>query len=119
MLTFITEVPTDRPVSGVHCVPVLSDGNLVLVWDKEEQVLTTIGGRLEENESLFDGLNREAMEEAGIELMEERMPFASWYWEEYDTYRIYFLTRVKRFIEMPKDFEKTGYVITNFELPLQ
>ncbi|MCQ6562998.1 HAD-IA family hydrolase [Paenibacillus mendelii] len=42
-------------------------------------------------------------------------PFACWYWEEFDSYRIYFLTRVKRFIEMPDGFETTGYVITNVE----
>ncbi|MEK3913367.1 hypothetical protein [Paenibacillus sp. FSL H7-0331] len=42
MLTFITEVPTDKPVSGVHCIPVLDNGNVVMVWDTAEQVLTRI-----------------------------------------------------------------------------
>jgi hypothetical protein len=35
MLTFITEVPTDKPVSGVHCIPVLDNGNVVMVWDRQ------------------------------------------------------------------------------------
>ncbi|WP_222124403.1 NUDIX domain-containing protein, partial [Micrococcus luteus] len=46
------------------------------------EVLTTIGGRLEENESIQEGLEREALEEAGIELAEIRIPFASWFWKE-------------------------------------
>ncbi|NOU94283.1 NUDIX domain-containing protein [Paenibacillus sp. LMG 31456] len=115
MLTFILEIPIDKPISGVHCVPILDNGNLVMVWDREEQVLTTIGGRLEENESLVEALNREAMEEAGIELADEVIPFASWYWEEFDSYRVYVLTKVMRFIDMPKQYETTGYIITNFE----
>ncbi|MCU6795073.1 NUDIX hydrolase [Paenibacillus sp. WQ 127069] len=119
MLTFITEVPTDKPVSGVHCIPVLDNGNVVMVWDTDEQVLTTIGGRLEKNESLFEGMDREALEEAGIELMDERIPFACWYWKEFDSYRIYYLTKVKRFIEMSQVYEKTGYVITNFDTAIE
>jgi 8-oxo-dGTP diphosphatase len=115
MITFITEIPTDKRISGVHCVPVLDNGNLMMVWDRDEQVLTTIGGRLEEHESLDDGLNREAMEEAGIELADERIPFACWYWEEYDSYRLYFLAKVKNFVELSQDYETTGYVTMNFE----
>jgi 8-oxo-dGTP diphosphatase len=115
MLTFITEIPTDKRIGGVHCVPVLDNGHMMMVWDKDEQVLTTIGGRLEGNESLIEGLGREAMEEAGIEITEGRTPFASWYWQATDSYTVYFLTGVKRFLEMPKGFEKTGYVIMNFE----
>jgi 8-oxo-dGTP diphosphatase len=119
MLTFISAIPADKTISGVHCVPVLDNGNLIMAWDKEEQVLTTIGGRLDQNESLYDGLSREAMEEAGIELTDERIPFACWYWKEYDSCRIYFLTKVKRFVEMPAGYEKTGYVITNFETAIE
>lgn len=115
MLEFITEVPKNKQIGGVHCVPILENGNLVMVWDKYEQVLTTIGGRLQENESLFDGLNREVMEEAGIELSDERTLFASWYWKEFDAYRLYYLAKVKNFVELPKGYETTGYVIMNFE----
>ncbi|MFC5471252.1 NUDIX hydrolase [Cohnella suwonensis] len=115
MLRFINEIPTDFPIGGVHCIPVFDNGNLMMVWDREEKVLTTIGGRLEVNESLNDGLNREVMEEAGIEISEYRIPFASWFWKESNGYTIYFLTRVKRYLEIPKGYEKTGYVIMNFE----
>ncbi|MFD0679247.1 MULTISPECIES: NUDIX domain-containing protein [unclassified Paenibacillus] len=115
MLTFIQEIPVDKPVSGVHCIPVLDNGNLIMVWDKEERVLTTIGGRLEKNESLIEALRREAVEEAGIQIEDEVIPFACWYWEEFGSYRLYFLTKVKKFIEMPQQYETTGYVITNFE----
>lgn len=118
MLSFISELPSDATISGVHCIPVLKNGDIVLVWDREEQVLTTIGGRLENNESLQDALDREAMEEAGIELEEERIPFASWYWKEFDAYRIFCLAKVKRFVQMPKGYETSGYVITNFETAL-
>lgn len=79
MLTFITEIPTDINISGVHCIPVLENGNLIMTWDKDEKVLTTIGGRLDKDESINEGLDREAIEEAGIELSEERIPFACWY----------------------------------------
>ncbi|MBB3073485.1 hypothetical protein FHS14_006544, partial [Paenibacillus baekrokdamisoli] len=34
MLKFITEIPTDFPIGGVHCVPILGNGNLVMVWDR-------------------------------------------------------------------------------------
>ncbi|MEC0225806.1 NUDIX hydrolase [Paenibacillus alba] len=119
MLTFISEIPTDKKISGVHCVPVLENGNVIMTWDKDEKVLTTIGGRLDKNESIDDGLNREAMEEAGIELSDERIPFACWYWKEFDSCRVYFLAKVKHFVEMPKGYEKTGYVITNFETAIE
>ncbi|XEC96604.1 NUDIX hydrolase [Paenibacillus tarimensis] len=114
MLEFITEIPANKVIGGVHCVPVLDNGNLVMVWDKEEKVLTTIGGRLKKDESIFDGLNREVMEEAGIILSNKRTLFASWYWKEFDAYRLYYLAHVKKFVEMPKGFETTGYVIMNF-----
>ncbi|WP_260866819.1 NUDIX domain-containing protein [Paenibacillus sp. Y412MC10] len=79
------------------------------------EVLTTIGGRLEENESIQEGLEREALEEAGIELAEIRIPFASWFWKETNSYTVYFLTQVNKFVSIPEGFEKTGYIITNFE----
>ncbi|WP_256376736.1 NUDIX hydrolase [Cohnella herbarum] len=105
-------------MGGVHCIPLLDNGNLMMVWDREEKVLTTIGGRLEQNETIEDGLDREVMEEAGIELTEIRVPFASWFWKESNGYTIYFLTLVKRICEIPKGYEKTGYVIMNFETAL-
>lgn len=115
MLKLINELPTDFPIAGVHCVPVFDNGNLMMVWDREEKVLTTIGGRLEENESIQEGLEREALEEAGIELAEIRIPFASWFWKETNSYTVYFLTQVNKFVSIPEGFEKTGYIITNFE----
>ncbi|SFL42619.1 NUDIX domain-containing protein [Paenibacillus sp. 1_12] len=114
MLEFITELPANTIIGGVHCVPVLDNGNLVMVWDREEKVLTTIGGRLAKDESIFDGLNREVMEEAGLVLSEEKTLFASWYWKEFDAYRLYYLAKVKEFVEIPSGFETTGYVIMNF-----
>lgn len=119
MLRFINELPTDFPIGGIHCVPVFDNGNLMMVWDREEKVLTTIGGRLEKNESLQDGLDREVLEEAGIELSDKRIPFASWFWEETKGYTIYYLTQVKKFVDMPKGFEKTGYVVMNFETAIE
>lgn len=72
MLRLISEVPSDKKIAGVHCVPVLSNGKMIMVWDREEQGLTTIGGRLEGNESIEEGLDREVMEEAGLKLSSER-----------------------------------------------
>ncbi len=115
MLNLIDELPTDKPIAGVHCVPVLDNGNVIMAWDEEEKVLTTIGGRLDQGESLKDGLDREALEEAGLILNQERIPFASWYWKETDTYTIYFLVKVVEFVNMLEGYEKTGYVIMNFE----
>lgn len=119
MLKFISDLPTDYPIGGVHCIPVLENGQLLMVWDRDEQVLTTIGGRLEGDESLEEGLNREAMEEAGIEITEERTPIACWLWEESKAYTVYYLTRVKEIKEMPRGFEKTGYVSMNFETAIE
>lgn len=118
MLSFINELPTDNPIAGVHCVPILDNGNIVMVWDEEERVLTTIGGRLEVGESIQDGLDREALEEAGLILQDERIPFACWYWQETDTYTIYYLVKVDKFVNMLEGFEKTGYVIMNIRTAL-
>nr|WP_233147190.1 NUDIX domain-containing protein [Paenibacillus selenitireducens] len=100
-------------------MPVLSSGNLIMVWDREEQGLTTIGGRIEGNESLDEALDREVMEEAGLVLDRERIPFACWYWESTDTYTVWFLVKVHKFVQMPGGYEKTGYVIMNFETAIQ
>jgi 8-oxo-dGTP diphosphatase len=119
MLRFINELPEDYPIAGVHCVPVFENGNIMMVWDRDEKVLTTIGGRLERNESLQEGLEREVLEEAGIEITDRRIPFASWFWEETRSYTIYFLTQVKGYSDIPNRFEKTGYIITNFETAIE
>ncbi|WP_265333497.1 NUDIX domain-containing protein [Paenibacillus guangzhouensis] len=92
---------------------------MIMVWDREEQVLTTIGGRLEGNETIDEGLDREVMEEAGIILSNERIPFACWYWENTDTYTVWYLVKVREFTDMPAGYEKTGYVIMNFETAIQ
>jgi 8-oxo-dGTP pyrophosphatase MutT (NUDIX family) len=118
MLKFTATIPSDKPVRSVHCVPILDNGDLVMVWDREDKVLTTVGGRLEGNESILEGLRREALEEAGIELSDELTLFASWYWEEYGVYRLFYLAQVKHFVERPEGFETTGYVIMNFETAL-
>jgi 8-oxo-dGTP pyrophosphatase MutT (NUDIX family) len=110
----ITELPTDKRIAGVHCVPLLDNGNIVLAWDVNEKTLTTIGGRLEPNESIEEALDREALEEAGLVLENERKPFVSWYWEQTDTYTVWVLARVQGFVEMPQGYEKTGYIIANF-----
>ncbi len=39
MLKLINELPTDFPIAGVHCVPVFDNGNLMMVWDREEKYL--------------------------------------------------------------------------------
>ncbi|WP_042162140.1 NUDIX hydrolase [Paenibacillus gorillae] len=119
MLSKIDKLPTDKRIAGVHCVPLLEGGSLVMVWDKDEQVLTTVGGRIEGNESIEEALNREAMEEAGIMLETNRKPFASWYWDETDTYTIYFIAKVEQMFEIPEGFEKTGRVTFNFETARQ
>jgi 8-oxo-dGTP diphosphatase len=59
------------------------------------------------------------MEEAGIVLSSDRTPFATWYWESTDTYTVWVLVKVAQFNEMPKGYEKTGYVIMNFETAIQ
>ncbi|MCS7458653.1 NUDIX hydrolase [Paenibacillus doosanensis] len=119
MLRFSKELPTDKPVAGVHCVPMTDDGNLLMVWDRQERRLTTVGGRLEGNESVQEALDREAMEEAGVVLTRRRIPFAHWYWNETETYTVFFLAFIERFHEMPEGFEKTGYVIMNFPTALE
>jgi 8-oxo-dGTP diphosphatase len=115
----IKELPTDKKIAGVHCIPITGNGTIVMAWDKDEQVLTTIGGRIEENENFDQALDREAMEEVGIILDSKRNPFASWHWQSTDTYTIWFLVEAKEFVKHSFDNEKTGYVITNFETARQ
>ncbi|ALC85118.1 NUDIX hydrolase [Bacillus sp. FJAT-22090] len=119
MLTRITTLPKDKRIAGVHCIPITDNGSILMAWDKDELILTTIGGRIEENESLDKALEREAMEEVGIILDSNRIPFASWYWQSTDTYTVWFLVRVEKILAYSFDFEKTGYVIFNFETAKQ
>ncbi|MDF2724595.1 MAG: hypothetical protein K0Q59_4270 [Paenibacillus sp.] len=119
MLQFISQLSPNQTVGGVHCVPILENGNVVMVWDRKEKVLTTIGGRMNPNETIMECLDREVREEAGIELTDERILFASWYWKQFDAYRLFYLVKVKRFIERPEGFETTGYVIANFETAIE
>ncbi|CAM5215299.1 NUDIX domain-containing protein OS=Ureibacillus acetophenoni OX=614649 GN=SAMN05877842_110137 PE=4 SV=1 [Ureibacillus acetophenoni] len=115
MLKSISVLPKDKRIAGVHCVPIMENGSIVMAWDKDEQVLTTIGGRLEGEENIDEALEREAMEEVGMTISSEKIPFASWYWESTDTYTIWFLVKAQKFLPYTFDFEKTGYVIFNFE----
>ncbi len=110
LLTKIDALPTDKKIAGVHCVPFTENGNILMSWDRDEQLLTTIGGRLEGNESIDQALEREAMEEVGILFEEEKIPFALWYWDSTDSYTIWFLAKVKKMEPYSFDFEKTGYV---------
>ena len=119
MLKAISVLPEDKKIAGVHCVPIMENGSIVMAWDKEEQLLTTIGGRLEGEESIEEALERESMEEVGMTIKSEKIPFASWYWESTDTFTIWFLVKVHKFIPYSFDFEKSGYVIFNFETAKQ
>jgi 8-oxo-dGTP diphosphatase len=119
MLHSVKELPSDKRIAGVHCIPFLPDGTFVMVWDRDEQMLTTIGGRIEGEESVPEALDREAFEEAGLVLQQERIPFAAWYWEQTDTYTVWFLAKVERFVPAPEGFEKTGHVIFNLETARQ
>ncbi|MFD2446864.1 NUDIX hydrolase [Bacillus sp. CGMCC 1.16607] len=119
MFKKINHLPTDKSIAGVHCIPITENGMVVMAWDKEEQVITTIGGRIEGNETIEEALDREAMEEVGMILDTNRIPFASWYWPSTDTYTIWVLVMVKEFISYSFDFEKTGYIIFNFETARQ
>lgn len=115
MLTFINELPTDKKIAGVHTIPITEQGDIMMAWDEDEQILTTIGGRVEGNESLEEALAREVMEESGITLHDEKVPLAYWYWDSTNTYTVWYLSRVDQFVSNTFTLEKTGYVISNFE----
>ena len=119
MLNTIINLPNDKKIAGVHCIPITENGTIVMAWDKEEQLLTTIGGRIEENETMNEALDREAFEEVGLTISSMRVPFASWYWESTNTYTVWFLVKVEKFTPYTFDFEKSGYVIYNFETAKQ
>ncbi|AZN43442.1 NUDIX hydrolase [Paenibacillus albus] len=111
--------PTDKRIAGVHSIPITEDGSIVMVWDKNEKKLTTVGGRIEANEEIDTALNRETVEEAGLILESERIPIAAWYWESTDTYTVFVIARVKEYGIMPEGFETTGRVTMNFETARQ
>ncbi|MFD2611363.1 NUDIX domain-containing protein [Paenibacillus gansuensis] len=111
--------PTDKRIAGIHSIPITEDGSIVMVWDKNEKALTTVGGRIEVNEDIDTALNRETMEEAGLILESKRVPIAAWYWESTDTYTVFVMARVKSYGIMPEGFETTGRVTMNFETARQ
>ncbi|MEK4229607.1 NUDIX hydrolase [Solibacillus sp. FSL H8-0538] len=113
MLNEVNDLPMDKRIASVHCIPITENGSIVMAWDNEEQLLTTIGGRIDA------ALKREAMEEEGIIIGTERVPFASWYWKSSDTYTIWYLVKVEKFLPHPFDCEKSGYVIFNLETAKQ
>ena len=111
--------PTDKKIAGVHSIPITEDGSIVMVWDKNEKAITTVGGRIEVNEDIDTALNREAIEEAGLILESKRVPIAAWYWESTDSYTVFVMARVKDYVIMPEGFETTGRVTMNFETARQ
>ncbi|CAN7499270.1 NUDIX domain-containing protein [Paenibacillus sp. LjRoot153] len=117
--TIVWVFPTDKRIASIHSILITDDGSLIMVWDKNEENLTTVGGRIENNEDLDAALDRETVEEAGLILKPYRLPIASWYWESTDTYTVFVLARVKEYLEIPKGFETTGRVIMNFETARQ
>ncbi|MDR9856489.1 NUDIX domain-containing protein [Paenibacillus sp. VCA1] len=119
MFIAISEYPVDKRIAGIHCVPITDDGMVVMVWDHNEKALTTIGGRLEQNEGIHEALDREAIEEAGVILGAHRIPIAAWHWENTDTYTVFVVAKVKEYTTMPEGFETTGRVIMNFETARQ
>ncbi|WP_127499468.1 NUDIX domain-containing protein [Paenibacillus glycanilyticus] len=111
--------PTDKRIAGIHSIPVTSNGSIVMVWDKYEQSLTTVGGRVEGDEDLITALDRETVEEAGLFLEDERIPVAAWYWESTNTYTVFVIAKVKQYVEIPEGFETTGRVTMNIETAKQ
>jgi ADP-ribose pyrophosphatase YjhB (NUDIX family) len=111
--------PTDKKIAGVHSIPITKDGLIIMVWDINEQALTTVGGRIENDEDIDSALDRETIEEAGLILESRRLPIASWYWENTDTYTVFVLARVKDYVEIKSGFETTGRVTMNIETARQ
>lgn len=119
MLKSINEFPKDKKIAGIHSIPITEDGSVVFVWDINEKTLTTVGGRLEENEDINTALDRETTEEAGLILDTYRIPIASWYWENTDTYTVFVIARIKKYVSLPTGFETSGRVVMNFDTARQ
>ncbi|GIP40370.1 hypothetical protein J31TS4_36500 [Paenibacillus sp. J31TS4] len=115
MLIPIEELPRDKRIAGVHAIPLAGDGAIVMVWDRNESRLTTVGGRVEGTETPMEALDRETVEEAGLLLKAERVPVACWHWASTDTYTVYFVAEVDRLVPMPDGFETSGRVVSSFE----
>lgn len=111
--------PSDKRIAGIHSIPITKDGSIVMGWDKNEKSLTTIGGRIENNEDIDAALDRETVEEAGLILESNRIPIALWYWDSTDTYTVFVIARVKEYVDMPEGFETTGRVTMNIETARQ
>ncbi len=119
MLKPIDRFPEDKRIAGVHSIPITDDGSIIMVWDRNEQGLTTVGGRLEDDEDLDTALNRETVEEAGLILEPNRIPIASWHWTNTDTYTVFVMAKVHKYVDQPEGFETTGTVVMNFETAKQ
>ncbi|OEF99892.1 NUDIX hydrolase [Vulcanibacillus modesticaldus] len=119
MLKKIDQYPSDKRIAGIHSIPITDDGSIIMVWDKNEQGLTTIGGRLEKDEDIDRALDRETIEEAGIILKPKRIPLAAWYWENTNTCTVFVIAKVDKYVEIPDGFETSGRVIVNFETARQ
>lgn len=119
MLKSIQQLPKNKKVAGIHSVPITDDGSVIMVWDKNEKALTTVGGRLENTESIDEALDRETVEEAGLILEPKRIFIASYYWESTDTYTVFVVAKVSKYVKRPDGFETTGRVTMNFETARQ
>lgn len=119
MLTQLENLPQNYTIAGVHCVPITPEGNIVLCWDEEEQLITTVGGRLEQNETIEQALSRELIEEIGLVIEDSKIPLITYHWESTNTYTMWYLVKTKHFNKTNFEFEKTGYIILNFKTALQ
>lgn len=119
MLIRTESLPADRPVAGVHVIPVTAEGEIIMGWNGTARMLETLGGRLEQGESIDAALRREAVEEAGLLLAEPLTLFGVWYWDTSDTYTALYLARAAGIVPIPPGFETTGRVTFTFETARQ